>query len=68
MAEYYSQASCCVVVSEMLHRRYSHLWEDRGIDDKYELELPEGAYMGRNIRIYTPAALPLDEDLLLAMG
>ena len=40
-AEYYSQASCCVVVSEML-RRYSHSWEDRGIDDKYELELPKG--------------------------
>lgn len=42
MAEYYSQAPCCVVVSEMLRRRYSHSWEVRGIDDKYELELPKG--------------------------
>lgn len=35
MAKYYSQASCCVVVSEMFRRRYSHSWEDR-------LESPKG--------------------------
>jgi hypothetical protein len=32
MAEYYSQAVCCVVVSEMLRRGYSHSWKDRGKD------------------------------------
>ena len=36
MADYYSQAVCCVVVSEMLRRCYAHSWEQRGNDDAYE--------------------------------
>jgi hypothetical protein len=104
MAEYYSQASCCVVVSEMLRRRYSHSWEDRlespkghecevgsawkgqwGMHDELigwvigfhefrvwafrETQFAQGlVYRGGNIRIYTSAALSLDEDPLLSMG
>lgn len=40
MADFYSQAVCCVVVSEMLRRRYAHCWEERGRDRAYYPEIP----------------------------
>lgn len=42
MADFYSQAVCCVVISEMLRRRYAHSWEKRGGDDTYKHKSPVG--------------------------
>ncbi|MCJ1395633.1 hypothetical protein MMC18_008519 [Xylographa bjoerkii] len=50
MAAYYAQAVCCVVVSEMLRRRYSNEWEYRGRDEFAEKSgLGGGDFMMRSL-------------------
>lgn len=39
MSTFYSESTCCVVVSETLRRRYAHRWEERGRDDEYNFKL-----------------------------